>query len=255
MNSYPRTINIDKWRYYLQRELQPYEFVILRNVFFEKDFNKKLNNLHNNCKLNNTYIPLLTNINGNCLLECLIYNDIGDNISDLRKSLSLLLYQYKDYKNFFNGRDETLEEIFTLTNDIEQVYCIETDTLNKYTYNVMCQDFCNNHSWDNLPGHLILLFLSQLFNLRFIIISDIFDKPTIIHAYENSEEVPELRDIYLGHIFENHYLPVIPIDDNYDENKLPTYNEAKKVFHQWGTVMADMINKYNDSKNIEEINE
>jgi len=242
MADYPRTTNIEKWEIYLGRDLEQFEYIILKNVGAEKYFNQKLLNLYNNCKKYDTYIPILSNLHGDCLFECLIYNGLGEDINSLRKSLSYLLYQYKDFKNFFDGRDDTLNEIFTITNDIEYVYNSDDDKLYKYTYNIMCEDLVNDHSWDNLPSHLLLLFISRLFNIEFFIISDVFDQPTIIHAYENSENKPELTKVYLGHIFENHYVPVTVIDENYNEDKYLTYFDAKRVFHHWGTTMANMKN-------------
>jgi hypothetical protein len=241
LQNYPRTIKKSKWIDYLGRDLVPFEKNILFEVMFEKKFNKRMIKLYENCIKHDYYVPMLTNLDGNCLFECLVHHNIGNNIEDIRNALAYIMYQYKDYKGFFDGRDDTLKELYDLTNEIEYVYCKKDNKLYKYTYDVMCQDIATLSSWGNLPTELILLVLSRLFDLQFEITTNRFEKLTCRDAFDmvKDKSLLNLRKIRLGHIFENHYVPLDKLEQG--EELVPLfYNYAKIKFHKWGRVMAKL---------------
>ena len=94
---YPRTVKISKWTDYLGRDLYDFESIILHNVQFEKQYNKKIVCLNENSMTIGNYIPELTNLHGNCLFECLVYHGIGENIQTLRKGIAYIMYQFRDF--------------------------------------------------------------------------------------------------------------------------------------------------------------
>lgn len=251
---YPKTVKESKWMKFLYRELIPVEKNILHNVILEKSFNNKLRNLYTHCAPHNLYVPLLTELEGNCIFECMEYYNYGDK-DDIRKGIAFIMYQFRDFKNFFLGREDTLKEIFDLTNlEDMYVYGDETEKLYKYNYDIMCKDLTNDQSWSNLPAQLLLLVLSRIYKIKFRILSDRFTNITYLSAFDNlpEEERPELQTVDLGHIFENHYVPLDTFEEGYEVNPL-FYMEAKKVFHGWGTAMAKMRYEYLLEQNEEVI--
>ena len=238
--SYPRTVKVGKWTEYLGRNLYVNEMKLLHNVMCEKSFNKKMVNLYNNCVKYNYHVPILTHLHGNCLFECLVYNGIGMSVKELRSGIAYLMYQFSDYKQFFEGRDDTLKELFNMTNEIEYVHCSDDNKLYKYTYEIMCEDLANDCSWGNLPTELILLVISNLYKIKFEIITNGADNLTSIHAFENNIQiVPELNILRLGHIIENHYIPIDVLKADEDFKPL-FYDEAKRKFHLWGEKMEEI---------------
>ena len=241
IDPFPRTLNVLQWEFYLNRPLDRHEHVLFHNMKVEMRQNKKLEALYNNCLPYKLYIPALTNLHGNCLFESLNYHNIGEDVEDLRLALSYIMFQYKNYKNFFDQQNETLEELFNIYNDIEYVYCRNTKKLYKYTYDIMCQDLATNYSWGNLPTQLILMVISKFFDVEFAILSDRFNQITYVHAYEIANTKPQLKKVYIGHIFENHYVPIDEITDSVEDSSLKTYKEEYVKFIKWGTAMQNKL--------------
>jgi hypothetical protein len=147
---------------------------ILENCKSEMYLNKILNNLYNQCNNKNYYVPMLTDIVGNCLFEALVYHKIGTDVTDLRNILSIIFYIFKDYKEFLPNIQETLQELFTFSNEIEYIYTRDKisgeKNFYKYNYIAMCQDLENSYCWNRLPTQLILLVVSYLYRVEIIII-------------------------------------------------------------------------------------
>lgn len=238
---YPRTVKKSKWVEFLGRNLEPFEENLLCDVLFEIKFNKRMEKLYENCLKNNYFVPELTNLHGNCLFESLVFHGIGNSVMDLRKGLAYLMYQFRNHKGFLeNNKDSTLKELYILyTDKDEYVYCRQDNKLYKYSYEIMCQDLATNCSWGNLHAELLLLIVSQIYNVQFEVTANEFDKITYRHAFENGEEMNHLPIIRLGHIFENHYVPIDTLQNQSDFVPL-YYSEAKIKFHKWGSVMAQM---------------
>ena len=128
---------------------------------------------------------------------------MAPSITSLRHTLSLILHLYKDYPSFIPNNSNTLHELFDMINEIEYVKC--NNTHYSYTYDTMCQDVSNNYSWNKLPTELILMVISYVYKLEIIILNNLGE-------YENkiNTAIGQTRQVYLGHVQEAHYFPVIP---------------------------------------------
>jgi hypothetical protein len=239
MNIYPHTINQHKWEIYLERRLQNQEINILENVRQEKIFNDKLRMLHHNAKLKNYFVSKLTNLHGNCLFESLEYYKICDNKDDMRKGLAHLLYIFKDSTDIIPNDTRTFQEIFNDTNEVENVLCTNEEKAYKYNYDIMCQDLASGFSWTRLPTHLIMIFMSKIFNIRFEIISDTTDYVNIIDV---NEEKDNTTTVLLGHIGETHYVPLDHINSENEHIEL-YHQESRDEFINWATQMQEFKTK------------
>lgn len=251
---FPRTLNYNVWREYLGRPLEFEEKYMLENYKSEKHMNDMMSELYVQCnKKGDLYVPMLTNMDGNCMFESLIYHGIGSSVMQLRTILSVLLYIYKDYKGFLPKVDASLNEMFLMTNEVEYVVLRkklgndETRNYYKYTYNVMCQDISNNHSWSRLPTQLILTTISYLYKVEIIIISNLSEYENKINAYESCIIKPQIKTIYLGHLGECHYVPIDTFNISEEIIDPLFYRDAKIKLHQWAEEMeVNKINTYYD---------
>lgn len=195
-------LTLDVLREYAGRDLTEREIMIFQNYKIEKTVNTMMRNLHKMCKIKGTvYVPVLTSLDGNCLMESFVYHGLGADVASMRRMLSIIMYIYRDYKNFFPNNDNTLQELFNQTNEVE---IVELDGKKfKYDYTAMCQDLSNDNSWTRLPTELILMVVSYIFKLNIIIIND-------NNTYETNICITSMprKTIYLGHIGEAHYVPI-----------------------------------------------
>lgn len=249
---FPRTINHKAWMEYLHRHLNWEERCILEDYRAENHMNDMMKGLYIQCKLKgNLYVPMLTNMDGNCLIESLNYYGIGNDVKQLRTILSIVMYIYKDYKGFLPNTDLSLQEMFDMTNEIEivslrkKVDGEDYRTYHKYSYDVMCQDLSNLHAWSRLPTQLILTVISYLYKVEIIIISNMGSYENVINAYESSSPKPQLMTLYLGHLGESHYVPIDTLDPTKEEVDPLLYRDAKQKLIQWATYMEKIkINNY-----------
>jgi hypothetical protein len=255
---FPKTINHKIWVEYLGRQLYQYEKYLLEDYRAEKCMNNMMKDLYTQCKDKTLFVPMLTNLDGNCMFESLIYHGIGNSVMEIRRILSILMYVYKDYKGFLPNIDMTLTEIFNMANEIEYVVSKQKEgnetvkKFYKYTYNVMCQDLSNNHSWSRLPTQLILMVLSYIYKLEFVIIGS-------NSSYENKvnvhDSIQNIKKIYLGHLGESHYVPLDILTDDYDLDPL-FYSDAKIALIKWAEAMEKIkIEKYTTALKIKKIEE
>lgn len=190
----------------------------------------------------NYYVPMLTSLDGNCLFESLLYHKIGTSVEQLRQTLALIMYLYKSYKGFFPNREESLEDLFVPFNCVEYVVCKKKvngeiqKEFYKYTYNVMCQDLSNNHSWTRLNTQLVLMVLSYIYKLEFVIVTNRdenkHEDDNIMFINTNSNDQVDVRKIYLGILGESHYVPIDILEE--DEALEPLYyNDAKTYLLKW----------------------
>lgn len=236
----PNSVNIRTLTEYLERPLSYDERCMFEDVKIEKRMNNMLKGLYEQCiKKGNLYIPELTDLDGNCLFASLVYHKIAASVSDLRQNLALIMYIYKDYKNFIPCTELTLQEMFTFMNEIEFVSCkrkINNEPVfvnfYKYTYNVMCQDLTNNSSWTRIPTQLVLTVLSYIYKLEIIILSNLNEYENRINAFDNVPTKPPTKKIYLGHLGESHYVPLDLLEE--DEELIPIlYDEATNELQTW----------------------
>ena len=254
---FPKTINYKIWGEYLGRNLNNQERYLLEDYRAEKYMNNMMKQLYIQCNKKNLFVPMLTNLDGNCLFESLVYHDVASSVMEIRDILSLLLYVYKDYKGFLPNNDVSLEEMFNMTNEIE--YVSRRRKVNneyvkdyyKYTYNVMCQDLTNNHSWSRLPTQIILMVLSYVYKLEFIIVGSNNDYENKVNVYEN---IPvTTQKIYLGHLGESHYVPLDILTLDYEIDPL-FYKNSRIALIEWAESIEKMkINKYLQSLKLKEL--
>ena len=245
---FPKTINQKIWNEYLGRQLSQHERYLLEDYRAEKYMNNMMKDLYVQCKNKKLFVPMLTNLDGNCMFESLVYHGVTSSVMEIRRILSLIMYLYKNYKGFLPNIDMTLEEIFNMANEIECV--VRRTKVNnevvkdyyKYTYNVMCQDLSNNHSWSRLPTQLILMVLSYIYKLEFIVVGSNSEYENKVNVYENPTF--NTKKIYLGHLGESHYVPLDILTDDYDLDPL-FYNHAKTALIDWAESMEKIkINKH-----------
>jgi hypothetical protein len=242
---FPMTTSIKKWSKYLGRKLFLEEFKLLESLKTEIILNKMIYNLYkiidenNKNEDNRLYIPLLTQADGNCLFESLVYYNIGNDINSLKISISYFMYQLQNVK--LPGQEETLKEKFFtfFCDDIDYVIDNSDKKIYKYSYNVMCKDLCCKDSWKRIPTNLILILISWLFNCKIIIISDNTNYKNIINVYENINLNIELKEIYLGKLGgEFHYIPLDILSDNENIIKLK-HDKIKKIFLEWAEEVSE----------------
>jgi hypothetical protein len=234
---FPKTLNRDLWESYLDRQLTTEEIFIINDVKMEKMFNDKMEKLYENAKPLDLYIPVLTNLHGNCLFESLEYYKLCDDHDEFRKSLANLMYMVKDCKSFMPNQDRSLKDMFSDTNEIEMVFCRNDEHVYKYTYDVMCQDFSSEFSWTRLPTQLIMMVISYVFDVELVILSN---SSTYIHRINQSTK-PNPTQIYLGHIGESHYVPLDKKRGHPDEEKCLKYNNSKVRFYKWAFFMQEVV--------------
>lgn len=228
---YPKTTNVVRWERYLNRRLNVKEHHLLEEVKSEARMNKKIDMIYEKCIDQKLYIPALTELVGNCLFESLNYHEIGSSVINLRQGLSYIMFQFKDFPNFFPGQESTLCELFTCFNDIEYVFCKEDGKLYKYNYDIMCQDLADDMSWAKLPTQLILMVISYFFGVKIEIINNETSWVNTINV--NLDDQESLKTIRIGHILESHYIPLDVLNDDEEHKKL-YYLDAKRKFIRWG---------------------
>jgi hypothetical protein len=241
--SFPNTLDHDMLEYYLGRALTVEEKSIIYDYTMEEAFNDKLQDVYKFCKSKNLHAPILTSLAGDCLFESLVYFGIGKNVGELRKTVSLLLYIFKDYKYLIPDNDMTLKQLFDVTNEIKYVKCSD-GKFYYYTYDTMCQDVTNMQSWTKLPTQLILMVISYVFKLKIIILNNNGNYENVINTFkpvktDDDNNSTKIKTIYLGHVQEAHYFP---LDYNHNNEDYIYYNDCYNVLNQWVNYVQDPKN-------------
>jgi hypothetical protein len=218
----------------LQRKLTKKEYHIIKEANGETNMNQQITKIFDLANKQNLYIPELTNLDGNCIFESLKYHNLCENIDEFRCGLAYILMLFKNKKYFIPNQELTLEEIFNLSNNIDSVLCLNTESLYKYTFETMCYDLSTNTSWTRLNVELLFLTLTVLFNIEIIIFHN-NGHITNIKTIQNENTI----SIYLGLIDECHYIPIC------DKNKIdtttytcPTYTNNINTFK---TMLAKLL--------------
>lgn len=228
--SFPKTFDTVIIEEYLERELLPEEENLIENFRVEYEFNNKLESLHKICGAKNLCIPVLTQLDGNCLFESLVYHGIGTSIEHLRKVISTLLCIFKDHKNFFPDEESTLQELFTMANEIQYVVCNDSNFYT-YTYDTMCQDLLNKYAWDRLPTQIILMVISYVYKLEIIILNNNSNYVNNINVFKNKPgNNIEIKKLHLGHIHEAHYFPLVHNNNGTIPIYYDTYQEMMSAW-------------------------
>ena len=225
MSSFPKTTSLKRWEIYLERELYEYEKAIIENFKGEYMTNKKMEQLFSIISEKSLYVPRLTNRDGNCLFESLNYHGIGKDVMSLRKGLASILYIYQDYQNFFPYEVKSLKELFNDYDERKYVMC--NSEFYKYSFNIMCQDLGNNHSWSKLPAEIILMVVSNIYGVEIVIVNNQNSYESTINVHNSAR-----KKVYLGHLSESHYVP-LDVSDGSQADLY--YSEYKNKFLKWAT--------------------
>ncbi len=211
---YPKKPDIDLWESFLNRELTVKEKEIILDVVLEKELNNCIKGLQQNLLGHNCFITELTNSNGNCLFESLGKLGLGDNDLNiephkmLRLNISSILLYMRSNKDFFPNLNISPEEIFNSSNEIEFLKHKETGEVYEYNYDMMICDLRTNYSWKRLPTELILMSISRIYQIKILIYHNKSSYVNEINVWKSTEIEDQVDTFRLGHINEEHYLPV-----------------------------------------------
>ena len=223
--------DIDLWESFLNRSLNEEEKELIINVIVEKNMNEQIYKL-NKTLYNDTncFIPKLTNNNGNCMFESLSILGLGDNDLGikpeiiLRNNISSILLSVRDMKDFFPGLNLSPQQIFDNSNEIEFIKNNKTGEVFEYNYDMMICDLRTNFSWTRLPAELILMTISRIYQVRFLIHHNKSKHINEINVWTNNIDIDvDIDIIHLGHINEEHYIPVIEIKSEIFDEETQKY--------------------------------
>lgn len=251
--NYKLTINDEYWANQLRsigKRLTKKEKKLLRSVKYEKQDNEAMARIQAKAITNGLYIPRLTELVGDCMFESIEHSGFCADREEFRKSIAILFFLFGDCK-VISAYEEPLKEVFAFFNEIEHVYCHDTNLLFKYTYYTMCSDMFTSGSWSRLPTELVMTVISVFFKVRFHIYHDNghIDKICDIEVDKEISLEDRESNIYLALIGENHYVPLVHIPDgmNVTETlKCPKYDVQLKKFHRWAREKADTLGLYDD---------
>jgi hypothetical protein len=140
------------------------------------------------------------------------------------------MWLYKNYKNIFTNNDLTLNEMFTMQNEIEYLLDKKNNDLYIYNYDVMCADLACDGSWKRLPIEIILMCVSFIFDVKIIICHDNGYTHNII-----TTNTPQ-KTIYLGLLGEFHYIPLMKKQENDPDDitdNVMVYNKYIDSYEKW----------------------
>lgn len=222
--SVPNKASIELWTNYLRRKLTREEKYIITSVPAEIMDNIRIKKFHEKLIKIGCYIPSITENYGNCMFESLGVHGLGDNNSNiiphklLRFNLASILDITRDLDNFFPNLSLSSEQIFTNANEIELVLVQKhtnnqqkIEILYEYTFDLMLADLNTNHSWTRLPTELILMVVSRIYQVKILIHNNNNDYISKINVWEDIIPDDQLQTIRLGHINEEHYIPIFEL--------------------------------------------
>ena len=94
---FPKTLKESIWTNYLGRKLNIEERYLFESYRTELKINQQLKQLYDVCvKKKNLYIPELTELDGDCLFSSLVYHGLARSVKELRNTISIIMYIYKD---------------------------------------------------------------------------------------------------------------------------------------------------------------
>jgi hypothetical protein len=256
---YMENYDIDFWENILSRRLDTNEKRIFHGIWNENLLNIDIKMLQKNIIGNFCYIKSITNNVGNCLFESLGSLGLGDNdmgikpCNMIRKNLAALLLAVKTEVGFFpNLPNLTLEEIFLNQNEIELIKDSKTKTIYLYDYDMMVYDLNSKYSWERLPTEFLLMVISRIYQVEILIYHNKTKYINKINVWNNSENLNTIEKIRLGQINEEHYFPLIELDDELKHNTdvlneiINTdikYDNHLKKFKKWSKIMIESINQ------------
>lgn len=268
---YPKKPDIDLWESFLNRNLTIKEKTIILDTFVEKDLNNSIKGLQQNILGSNCFIHSLTSNNGNCLFESLGKLGLGELDLDipphvvLRNNLSSILLYMRNVDDFFPNISLSPEEIFENSNEIDFIKNKNTGEIYVYNYDMMICDLRTNYSWERLPTELILLTVSRLYEVKILIYHNKTRYINEINVWKGIIPDDQIDIIRLGHINEEHYLPILKLPDEliddvdtiHNISKIKLEYDNKKInYKAWAEKTANeyYIEQLTQQKNFNLIN-
>ena len=150
--------------------------------------------------------------------------------------------------DFFPNLTITPEEIFNNANEIDFVKDKVTGQVYEYNYDMMICDLRTNYSWERLPTELILMTISRLYEVKILIYHNKTQYINEINVWKGIINDEDLEIIRLGHINEEHYVPVLKLQDDliddietiHNISKIKLKYDVKKInFKQWAVKIAN----------------
>lgn len=224
-------LHIKFWTKKLRRRLRKYECIIINDAYCENEMNESIYNISESAKKDNLYISTLTPDDGNCLFHSLCHHGLADNVDILKKGIANIMIFFKNLKNFIPGQDLTLDELFGFYNEIEFVYCKNTEKIYKYNYDAMCMDFLTKKGWKRMNTELLLTIMSIVLNIKFCIYHD---NGHVTKICPNEKE--NTKYINLAQIGECHYIPLDEIKEN-QQTEPPFYDSELNKFYFWKKIV------------------
>jgi hypothetical protein len=256
--TYKPTISLDYWSKQfgsIKKKMNYKDIRLLKSVKHEKEDNESIAIIHKTALRYNLYVHCLTKSKGDCLFESLELIGLIKERIQFRQSIALIFYLFGDSKLIF-PYDLTLKQLFELVNEIEYVYCFETNMLYKYTYYTMCSDMATCGSWSRIPTEMVLTIISLFFKVRIHIYRDDghISKICDVNLEKTLSQTDPKSNAYIGHIGEHHYIPLSRIPKNiHDANiKCPKYDVCLRKFHKWAMYWSDKIGLYFDEDTTED---
>lgn len=239
---YEHTIEKKYWENYLDRQLTQDEKIMFDDIRSEKRTNNRIKDVAKVAKEKGLYIPMLTQLKGNCFFETLQFHNITNDHSDLRKTVAYIMHVFRDFKEFFPDNSQlSLKELFIFQNEIGRVFDKKSNASHPYNYDTMCRDITSDTSWSRLPMELILTVIAYVFNLRLLILHD-NGHTTVIESCPDFNTM-NLNMVLLG---EMHYVPLLPRTGAPHEDNMPKYHEALQEFHRWARFMAESTGRFDE---------
>jgi len=168
-------------------------------------------------------VSMLTELDGNCIFSSVHSFGYGENPTVLRNFVSLMMYEYREYKGFIDiFPDNTLTELYAIYPNSKpfNVFDKKIKQIVPYTFPVMCKDLCNPGEWKRINVELLFLSLSKLLNIEIIIHHDV---DSTVKKYSACKKKYKNK-VYLGYVCKCHYVPLKKkIDKNCDLDSVPQY--------------------------------
>ena len=267
ITEYPRVADPDTWEKFLERNLRIDEKIQLIEVVMERQLNSDLKLLQENIlSYGPLYVPSLTKCVGNCLFESLSILGLGDE-NEIRKNVAAVMLLMRSERYFFPSIENNMEELFSFQNYESWVYSRNEKEMYEYNYDMMILDLYQKYSWTRLPTELILLAISRIYEIKILIYHNKSIYVNEINAWTKEDE--PIETIRLGHLNEDHYIPIaeIPLEIQVNQDLFaelisipPKYVKAKNRFHKWARKQLEELNqrlmrRQNNEENNQENNQ
>jgi hypothetical protein len=243
---YKRTVDPVYWQKYLSRKLTTEEKFILSDSKSEQKINNEIKEIYARAQQDGLYIPVLTDMKGNCLFESLQILGLFEDFNLFRSGLAQILLILKNVPDFLPNIHEPLGEMFPNFNEVEFVKCGKTKKLYKYNYDAMCVDLAKDTNWTRLNTEMILRIICVLLNIN-----------VVIYHFKNKNAPDDLNPItrnlnlnpnedtltfHLGQTDDEfHYFPLKREENLESRHPCVVYNVKLTEYHAWARSMASSL--------------